>query len=46
MIKVTFSSYSKVLKKNFTNTKPFNSLEDAQLFGMSMNWQIEKSEEI
>jgi hypothetical protein len=45
-IRVTFTNYSNVLKRQFVNVKDCYDLEGAQLFAMSMNWQIVKIEQI
>jgi len=37
MIKVTYSTYSKVLNKSFTNEKEVKSMSDFNLFAMSLN---------
>lgn len=48
MIKVTFSNYSKVLKKFFPEVeiKIFKTLEDANLRAMALNWTIAKIEQV
>lgn len=48
MIKVTFSNYSKVLKKFFPDveTAIFKSLDDARLRALALNWTIAKIEEV
>jgi hypothetical protein len=45
-LRVTFTNYSKILKRQFVNVKDCYDLEGAQLFAMSMNWQIVKVEQI
>jgi hypothetical protein len=45
-IRVTFTNYSAILKRQFVNVKDCYDLEGAQLFAMSMNWQIVKVEKI
>jgi len=45
-IRVTFTNYSAILKRQFVNIKDCPDFESAQLFAMSMNWQIVKVEQI
>ena len=45
MFKITFYSYSKVLKKSFYNVEMHKSMEDANLRAMALNWQICKVEQ-
>ena len=37
MITVTYTTYSKILNKTFTNTKQVNTISDFRLFAMSLN---------
>ena len=46
MIKVTFYSYSKILKKEFFNVEVHKSIDDARLRAMALNWQIHKIEQV
>jgi len=45
MLKVTFTSYSKVLKKDFVNIEIHRSMADANLRALALNWNIAKVEE-
>jgi len=48
MFKVTFSNYSKVLKKFFpeVETAVFKTMEDVRMRAYAFNWTIAKIEEI
>lgn len=48
MIKVTFSSFSKILNKHFpeVEVRVFKSIEDARLRALALNWNISKIEEV
>lgn len=46
MFKVTFYSFSKVLNKGFVNVEIHQSLDDARLRAMALNWTIESFEQI
>ena len=41
MINITYKTYSKVLKKSFVNTKEVQSMEDFNLFALSLNLDYE-----
>ena len=45
-LRVTFTNYSKILKRQFVNVMDCYDKEGAELFAMSMNWQIVKMEQI
>lgn len=45
-LKVTFYSYSNILKKGFTNIEHFNEKQDYKLRAMALNWQIVSVEKI
>jgi hypothetical protein len=45
MIKVTFYTYSKVLKREFRNVEVHKSMDDARLRALALNWIIEKVEQ-
>jgi hypothetical protein len=45
-LRVTFSSYSKVLKKTFSIVELHRSLADAQLRASALNWTIASTEAI
>lgn len=45
MLKVTFTSYSKILKKDFVNIEIHRSMADANLRALALNWNIAKVEE-
>lgn len=40
MIEVTYTEYVEILKKSFTNIKIVKSIEDFDLFAMSLNLHI------
>ena len=44
MIKVTYTTFSKILNKSFTNEKIVKSMSDFNLFAMSLNLHITKIE--
>lgn len=44
MLKVTFKSFSKVLRKEFFNVEFHRSMEDAKLRASALGWQIWKVE--
>lgn len=44
MFKVTFTSYSKVLKKSFENVEFHRSMADANLRALALNWTIKSVE--
>jgi hypothetical protein len=44
MIKVTYTTYSKILDKSFVNVKEVKSMSDFNLFAMSLNLHITKIE--
>jgi hypothetical protein len=46
MFKVTFYSYSKILKKEFRNIEIHKSIADAELRALALFWHIEKIESI
>jgi hypothetical protein len=48
MIKVTFSSFSKVLNKYFpeVETRIFKSIQEARLRALALNWTISKIEQL
>jgi hypothetical protein len=45
-LRVTFSSFSKVLKKTFTNIEFHRSMDDARLRALALNWQIASVEAV
>ncbi len=42
MIEVTYTTYSEILKKSFTNIKIVKSIEDFNLFAMALNLRLTK----
>ena len=44
MLKVTFSYYSKLLKKTFVNVELHRSAADANLRALALGWTIIKTE--
>jgi hypothetical protein len=44
MLKVTFRSYSKVLRKEFFNVEIHRSMADAKLRALALMWEISKVE--
>jgi len=45
-LRVTFSSFSKVLKKTFLNVELHRSMADARLRALALGWQIAKVENL
>jgi hypothetical protein len=45
-IRVTFSVFSKVLKKSFVNVEFHRSMADARLRALALGWTIAKVEEV
>ena len=41
MITVTYKTYSKILNKEFVNTKEVKSMDDFRLFALSLNLDYE-----
>lgn len=41
MLSIKYKTYSKVLKKSFVNTKEVKSMEDFNLFALSLNLDYE-----
>jgi hypothetical protein len=46
MIRVTFWTFSKLLNREFVNVEVHQSLADARLRAMALNWTISKVEHI
>lgn len=48
MLKITFSTYSKVLNKSFINEKEVRTMEDFTLFAnaLNLNYTIIKTERV
>ena len=46
MIRVTFTVFSRILNKEFTNVEDHKSIEDARLRAYALNWTISKVEKL
>lgn len=44
MLKVTFTSHSKILKKSFENVELHRCIEDANLRALALGWRIKSVE--
>ena len=45
-IRVTFTVYSTILKREFVNVELHRSMDDARLRALALGWTIQKIEEV